>query len=308
MGRGHSGSTVLDCLLNGTPGVCGIGEAAVGLTKDLNSLGAGVREDEVTQFWNSVKSEVNRRCHSWPQVVHDFRRQAHLRNFLPTLFRDESSKYIQRAIQSVTCLYDSVRAVSGSEVVVDSSKEVTRALLLAKHFENAHIIHLVRYPHSVFSSDFDRIENLGKYRFLRRNFDTTRKKPLFAVLTMCSWVGGSCLAEIVKCFTQQVTLLRFEDLREYPIRTLNRLEAEVGISFAETKEKLRYDQSFSTGIGLRGNRMRRENQEFHFRTGASLSSLDAPYNFLATVLTGLLTKIYGYGCVPKFLDQLGEWK
>lgn len=125
----------------------------------------------------------------------------------------------------------------------------------------------------VLSSDLKRIEERGRFQVLRHHVDTEGKEPLFAALTMFNWSVGTVLAEVVKLFAENVTTVRFEDLRSKPIQTLTCVEEQAGISLAETKAKLENSEPLSTGIGVKGSHMRRENRSVRFQTGMPSTSL-----------------------------------
>ena len=296
MGRGHSGSTVLDCLLDNVEGVQGVGETVVGLKKGFCADGDEGRERKVAAFWN----RVNEVCEDetdmeWAEVVEAYREQAHPAKFPKTLLADQETEFIARTVRSVRRVYESVLQVSGADIVVDSSKEVTRALLIAKHFEEGFIIHLVRDPIKVLASDLDRIVNKGKFRFLRKSYDTEGREYLFAFLTCVNWMVGNLLCEVVKLYCgDRCMTVRYEDLRRKPGRTLERIGDRLGIDVAGVVENTERRVPMSTGIGLNGNRMRRGSCEFVFDPGSSQREWPSGYEKMCRLVTYPLLKKYGY--------------
>lgn len=295
-GRGHSGSTVLDCLLDNVEGVQGVGETVVGLKKKFCAGGDGGRERKVAAFWNRVKEVCENEADvDWAEIVDAYREQAHPAKLPKTLLADRETELIARTVRSVRRVYESVRQVSGAETIVDSSKEVVRALLIAKHLEDGFIIHLVRDPIEVLASDLDRIVNKGKFRFLRKSYDTEGREYFFAFLTCVNWVVGNMLCEVVKLYCgDRCMTVRYEDLRREPGRTLERIGDRLGIDVGKVVENVEQRVPMSTGIGLNGNRMRRGSREFVFDPGPSQREWPSRYERMCRLVTYPLRRKYGY--------------
>ncbi len=257
MGRGHSGSTVLDCLLDNAEGVQGVGETVVGLEREFHSKGKRERGKKVATFWNRVRDVCEDGFgKEWGDTVDTYRRQAHISKFPRTLLSE--GEHVATAVNAVRSVYESVRKVSGKEIIVDSSKEVTRALLIAKYIDEGFFIHLVRDPVKVLSSDLDRIVDKGTFRFLRNSYDTEGKEYAFALLTCLNWVVGNLLCELVKSYCGgRCMTVRHENLRGEPGPTLRRIGAKLGVNVEQVVDRVEKQEAMSTGVGLSGNRMRR---------------------------------------------------
>lgn len=296
VGRGRSGSTVLDCLLDNVEGVQGMGETVVGLSEDLDALGAGQRGERVVSFWSRVREQIRQEGgdRAWSETVEAYTDQAHLSRFLYTLFADRKDAYIQRTLRAVGTVYEAVREVSGAEVVVDSSKEVTRGLLLAKHVEDCHLIHLVRNPLSVLSSNLRKMRKKGAFRFLRKQWNPEGKELLFVGLTCVNWTVGNLLCEVLKRCTDEVTTIRLEDLKDAPADTLRLVGSRIGVNVEDVVQKMEEGEAMSTGVGLRGNRMRRRSTEFVFEPSSSDRKVPASYRMMCRAMTFPLRSLYGY--------------
>ena len=295
-GRGHSGTTVLDCLLDNADGAQGVGETVVGLEKDFYPEEDGRREKKVATFWNRVKEVCEDESEmEWGEIVDAYRGQAHISKFPKTLLSGEESEFIARSVSSVRNVYESVRKVSGEDVVIDSSKEVTRALLIAKYLDEGFLIHLVRDPVKVMSSDLDRIVNKGRFRFMRKSYDTEGAEPLFALLTCINWVVGNLLCELAKSYCKNRCMtVRYEDLRKETGRTLREIGDRLKIDVEGVVEYVEKQEPMSTGIGLSGNRMRRGNLKFVFNRSRSKREWPDKYEKMCKFLTYPLRKKYGY--------------
>ncbi len=89
MGRGHSGSTVLDCLLENVKDVQGVRETVVGLKKKFCADEDGERERKVAAFWSQVKEVSEDKAEAdWAEVVEAYREQVHPTKFPQTLLAD----------------------------------------------------------------------------------------------------------------------------------------------------------------------------------------------------------------------------
>ncbi len=198
-------------------------------------------------------------------------------------------------MRSVRSVYGSVQKVSGAENIVDSSKEVACGLLIAKHLEQGFIIHLLRDPIEVLASDLDRIVNRGKFRFLRKSYDTEGREYFFVFLTCVNWVVGNLLCEVAKlyCGDRGMTV-KYEDIRREPGRTLWRIGDRLGIDVGKVVENIEQRVPMSTGIGLNGNRTWRENLEFVFDISPGQRELLGMYEMMCKILTYPLRKKYGY--------------
>ncbi|MGH9276173.1 MAG: glycosyltransferase [Acidimicrobiales bacterium] len=151
-GWGRSGSTLLDRMLGQVPGVVAVGEAREVFLRGCveNRLcGCGVPFDECA-FWTAVGE---RAFGGWAQV--DARAMGEMRHRLdrpwqvPFLLlpwrsrrqRSQASTYVGALEQ----LYAAIAEVSGADVVVDSSKIPSYALLLERALpRRVRAVHLVR--------------------------------------------------------------------------------------------------------------------------------------------------------------------
>ena len=74
-------------------------------------------------------------------------------------------------------LAEAIAKVAGKPHVLDSTKEPTRGLFLAKFVPDAQLIRLVRDPRSAVASHYWRLKEKGFYHFLRRDWHAPRLAP-----------------------------------------------------------------------------------------------------------------------------------
>ena len=156
-GIGRSGSTLVDRLLGQVPGVCAIGELVYTWQRGIaegNRCGCG-EPFQQCPFWEEVLTAA----FGGSQQV-DAAHVEHLRaavdraRFIPWLlapsvrpaFRGKLDEYVAYG----TRIYDAVRAVSGCEVIVDSSKAPSFAFCLRSSRRiDLRVVHVVRDSRAV---------------------------------------------------------------------------------------------------------------------------------------------------------------
>jgi Sulfotransferase family len=153
-GPGRSGSTLLARLLGEVEGWLNVGEAARFLfDADMQArgipCGCGSPLAECP-FWKDIATAIP------PDLLEAGTRMARMRRF-PQLLAHHDIQHLpaeaQRILASLQEAYREVVRANGCEVIVDSSKNPTDALLLsfAPNIE-LHVVHLVRNPRSVVAS------------------------------------------------------------------------------------------------------------------------------------------------------------
>jgi len=196
MGRGHSGSTVLDALLGNAEDLESVGELVSGLERkgEVCSCGTPFHKCE---FWSEVRKDFEQQSNlSLEEGAYLLKRQAHVARWFETFLARPNSSEVQALTEVNQTIVEAVLQVAGKKCMVDSSKEHTRALFLLRFLPNAKIIYLVRNPEGILSSDLFRIKSGSRYKFLRRKFSGKRIVPFFMMLSCMNWVVGNFIAEI----------------------------------------------------------------------------------------------------------------
>ncbi len=151
-GEGRSGSTVLERLIATHPQTCAVGELK-------NLFERGVGHDELCGCGKPVVacelwSEVGRRLiGGWEteagrELVQFFTRVNH-RLLLPLILSGRGAM-VARARSVLALLYPIIAELTGSSVIVDSSKHPAWAYLLAGTRQiDLRVVHLVRHPSGV---------------------------------------------------------------------------------------------------------------------------------------------------------------
>jgi len=135
----------------------------------------------------------------------------------PSLLRSSTQAAVAREyrpiLDALSDVYRRILECSGAEVVVDSSKNPSHALLLSCSPDiEIHVLHVVRNPNDVVGS-------WGK------------KKGYLAVhpprKVISWWWSTNLLSEALKSHAKTYRLLRFEDFTEHPGTTLADITADV---------------------------------------------------------------------------------
>lgn len=154
-GEGRSGSTVLERLLSANPESCAIGEGkylferGVG-SRELCGCGRPVPECEL---WSEVGDRL---VGGWDTAAGrelvDFFTQVNTPRRLPATVAGRGAM-VRRAREVLAELYPMIADITGSSVIIDSSKHPSWAFLLAgTETVDLRVVHLVRHPSGVVQS------------------------------------------------------------------------------------------------------------------------------------------------------------
>lgn len=293
MGRGHSGSTILDALLGSGKHLHSTGEIVSGMprTEDKCSCGKKIKDCD---FWNAVKNKFNEESdYSWEQAAEYIQGQAHLKSFIKT-WRGRNTDNINRLKKINQSLFKAISEVAGKEVVIDSSKEFTRGLFLARYLPDGKVIHLIRNPLRILASNMLRIKE-GKFKVLRYKFDAQKTAFPFILLSAAGWLVGNILGELIHLVEKKNVLrVRYEDLCERPAEELKRIEAFTGYDLTDIIRGIEESREMQIKHMIAGNRMRL-NGSFIFRpSGGKQRELPLRYSLLGILITWPLMLRYGY--------------
>ena len=293
MGRGHSGSTVLDATLGHTSSVESVGELVSGMSRFNAPCSCGLAMRDCS-YWAEIRHRFELRAgRTWEDAASKIASQAHVRNILSNFARNRDE--LREVADITTHLAHSVSEVSGKSVMLDSSKTPSRALFLVRQFPEARVIHLVRHPEAILASNYWRIQAGTGFKFLRRTYRDVRLMPLFLTVSALSWLLGSILAEVVKISRpSQVLLVRYEDIASDPEGQFCRLSKFLDVDVMEGAIAIVGKQPIPFGHNIGGNYVRMR-KTFTFETKKSNNhSLPKPYGVVAKIICWPLMLRYGY--------------
>ena len=258
MGRGHSGSTILDILLGGGAAVESVGELVSGLEWYEAGLpcacGARMRE---CPFWAEVRRRVEADGHGWAELTRASRRHTDVRRWLPTLLAGRDDPELRRLAAMTRSVARAIAAASGKPHVLDSNKEVARGLFLLRYLPEARVIHLVRDPRGIQRSHHWRLREQRGFLFMRRKFTGRGTAPLLLLLAAVAWTVGNVLGELTRrAAPDRVLRLRYEDLRDDPAGTVRAIGAAFGLPVEDVVARLESGEPFPVGHNVCGNHIR----------------------------------------------------
>lgn len=296
MSRPHSGSTILDILIGNGARVEGVGQLVSDMGKLDNpcACGATIRD---CAFWQRVRADVEAHGIGWDEAVAASVGQAHIGRFWRTWRARPDDPEMQRLAQITRTVTEAIAAAAGKPHVLDSTKEPTRGLMLAKYLPEARLIRLVRDPRSAVASHYWRLKDKGFYHFLRRDWRVPGMSPVFLALAAASWTIGNLLGELVaRRAGGRVLLIRYEDLRDDPAGTLGLIGRELGLDLSDSIAKLRDGTPLGVRHIIGGNDVRLE-QGLRFDPARERSRRPLPawVERLTVVLAWPLIRRYGYG-------------
>jgi hypothetical protein len=231
-GLGRSGSTLLELCLGGLPGVCAVGELVHVWergVRDNQLCGCGRRFHDCG-FWWSVGE---RAFGGWDRVdvqqVLALKRSVDRNRFVPRLLTPAPGAAFLRRVRDYDALYrrvyTAVLAVTGAEVVVDSSKHVSLASCLRwDPALDLRLIHVTRDSRGVahsWSKQVRRPEVADSVVYMPRY--TARQASL-------RWLAQNTMLEALSAAGTPRLHVRYEDFVADPAGTLHRVALHLGVS------------------------------------------------------------------------------
>jgi hypothetical protein len=247
MGTGRSGTTILEILLANNPGFTGVGEVhrifRHGFLEDRTcACGKPARQCEL---WAAVLHSSSWQEAELPALAHEIEKgESHGR--FPLVWMGLPATQLARYRTVNEVLFTQIGAATRSDVVVDSSKYASRALMLARSFpDRVKVLCITRSA-------------AGLIRAFQKKHDAEQrpKGPLavaayYLYVLLCMRLVKARLQE--RCFA-----IRFEDLNRDPHAMLGRIESWSGYSLAETKARISSGGWFDVGHIVTGNRLRKK--------------------------------------------------
>lgn len=257
MGRGHSGSTLLDTVLGNSRHIESVGELVSALQRIDSEVCSCGKKMTDCEYWVAIVESFKKENleNSFRDFCKKSIQQANIKNFIPTLFLSNQYK---KNIESSFVFFKKISQRSKKQYVLDSSKEHTRALLFSRS-ENTNIIHIVRRPDRILASTYFRAINGETVKILRRKFKPSNPFFFFLyIFTMSlSWTVGNLFAEIVKTVSKnKVLTIRYEDFVQNPVSQLNKIQNHFSIDLQELIDKIKKKEKLIIGHNVGGNRFR----------------------------------------------------
>jgi UDP-N-acetylglucosamine transferase subunit ALG13 len=293
-GWGRSGSTLLDRLLGQVPGCFSIGEMRDIWLRGLienRKCGCGEPFDRCP-FWTEVgKAAFGGWRLDQAAELHRLRMRFDRPWMVPLLaLRRPQVAGLSRYVEATERLYAAIRDVSGAEVIVDSTKIPSYALVLRRIERiDLRFVHLVRDPRGVVHSwkkSVARPDAVGRPdRMIRYGTASASGRYL-----LYNWTAG-----LLRASRTPYRFLRYEDLVSDPRGHLERVLAFVGLE----RQGLEFLNDGTAVLGANhsvdGNPMRFTTGELTIRADEEWRRLlDRRDQRIVSTIAGPLLRRYGY--------------
>jgi Sulfotransferase family len=280
-GLGRSGSTILDIVLGNHPDIESVGEVnkliRTGWISRESLRGIDQKKlrvpictcgkrldvlhvdtpDEACPFWSSVRSQWVERTdagsiESYPKLQDEFEPQSRWPRLLYERRRRSASF---RSYAGLTrAFFESIRAVSGKPIIVDSSKSPTRALAIGMTPGiDLYVVHLVRDGRGVLAS-------------LRKTFEKDiqagimwdhKGRPMWK--SVAHWIIRNLATEWVcaQLGPKRTMRLRYEDFVADPKGALERIGSLLELDLTDVAEAASSGKPMRAGHNVGGNRTKK---------------------------------------------------
>lgn len=247
MGPGRSGTTILEILLENSPGITGVGELTHlfqdGFVDDAEcSCG---RDLDTCELWGEVKQKMALSLSDSKKAVQLFRNLDWHSGLVKALRRSQNEDEWSHYSEINHKLFAAIEQVTDANFIVDSSKYSARALNLHRLYpQQVKVLCVLRSPEGLMHS------------FLKPNKEEQRPKSLVNILVYYYLVCFSLRLSISK-FKQDVLLIRYEDMIESPLKVLSSIENHLDVDLSVSKKKIENKAVLDVGHIVTGNRLRK---------------------------------------------------
>ena len=295
MGRGHSGTTIIDAILAQSKGVTSYGELVSGVGNlDAEVCSCGERVVSCP-FWSDVAKELEKENITIATQGRDALSIAHVKYFFPILIN-----FYRKRLRQSEIFDQKILSIVGNKgdasVVVDSSKEFTRALYLSKSSLNVKFIFMTRDPERVYSSYYSRLTKGKPLKFLRREVNVKSSFAIVSVLIAISWLVGNALGLIVERIAgkDRVLRVRYEDLVEDSSACLRKIENFLKIPLSESVKASNGQVYMEMHHTIGGNEFRHDGRFRFDPSRQEKHKLPNNIGRIIRVITYPLRKVFNY--------------
>ena len=301
MGRGHSGSTVLDLILGNHNEIIGVGEltSGFGFRNGLDTCSCGELIEHCI-FWKEVWEELKEKYPDTNMEEYSQMMDYMVRFYrLPQLVSNIGlPDWVTNNFTEMTFdLYKLIAVNSECNYIVDSSKELAYAYYLLKTFPvNVKIIHLVRDGRGVMWSRLRRLQAGQPFQFLRYYLSP---KHYFAkmLLTVLSWNFANYWGILLRSiYPKRVLQVRYEDLGTDLTEEVLRIGKFLNLNMTKLVNNLENQGMLKIGHNIGGNQMKNNPSGiFRFQPDyAWQRCLPTKYKALFVLISLPLALYYGY--------------
>jgi len=329
-GLGRSGSTILDVVLGNHPQIESVGEVGnivrngwisheslrgidqKRLRRPICTCGKRLdvlyvdTPDEACPFWSSVRREWVERTdrdsiESYPKLQNDFE----LKRRWPRLLYEKRrpSAPFRSYARLTRTFFESIRAVSGKPIIVDSSMVPVRALAFGMiPGIDLYVVHLVRDGRGIITSHRNTFKKDLQAGIMwdHQGHPMWKTVVRWTVLNLASvvrWIIHNLASEWVctQLGPKRTMRLRYEDFVADPKAALERIGSLIGLDLKDVAIAASSGKPMHAGHNIGGNRTKKSGT-ITLRPNAEewRSALSPTEQRLSWMLMGWLMRRYGY--------------
>ena len=307
MGAGRSGSTVLDVILGSHPDVFGTGELIHIFREEAlhrANCACGEPRDECP-VWTAVRTRWCELTRKTAITDHRdlYRHFCHIQSFdvgLKSWMRlrrrpERQSLRLQECLSQTAALYKAIAEVSGSNIIVESSKNPLRARLLSLVPElDVRLLHLVRDARGVAWSRMKALHTSRESGIPREI------KPRPVTVSAAYWsIMNRYSEQVCRSFRDQPCIrIHYEDLIALPEDTLLAIGRLAGVDYTDVAARLAAGETMNPGHLYAGNRVRTAGPIQLRQDSDWMQHLTPKQQRVIWTLTASQMNRYGYARVP----------
>jgi hypothetical protein len=329
-GLGRSGSTILDVVLGNHPQIESVGEVGnlmrngwisreslrgidpKRLRRPICTCGKRLdvlyvaTPDEACPFWSSVRREWVERTdresiETYPKLQNDFELK---RRWPRLLYEKRRPSALFRSYARLTrAFFESIRAVSGKPIIVDSATVPTRTFALGMiPGIDVYVVHLVRDGRGVITSHRKTFEKDLQAGIMWDHkghpmWKTVVRRRVLYLVSVIRWTVQNLASEWVctQLGPKRAMRLRYEDFVADPNSALERIGSLIELDLTGVAEAASAGKPMQVGHNIGGNRTKKSGI-VTLRPDAEewKSALSPTEQRLSWMLMGWLMRRYGY--------------
>ena len=235
IGSGHSGSTLLDKAIGAGENIFSIGEVKYynKIIGTANKSHCSCEERYIDcPFWSSIKKEVDPEELDTTIRLQSKGVNTNIKSMLHFVYtylnKAKNSSHLESKVLNLKKLYLAILKESNSNTIIDSSKSITRALIINRLLKSEFditFIHLVRNGKAVTSS------------YIRKEWSVTvkgevikgRKKQNDPKTIITNWRNANIVIMFLLTFVKRKIRIRYEDFCKTPIKVINDIYQIMGL-------------------------------------------------------------------------------
>lgn len=297
-GASRSGSTLLECMLNELPGVCGAGEVTHIWDRGFvrNELCGCGRPFHECEFWTEIKNDAFDAAHELDySAVRELRSHVCAYHNLPQLLVPElRSETFQSRLQTYSAhlvrLYQSIQRVSGEPLVTDSSKYPSELFVLSEIEQiELRVVHIVRNAKAVVYA-WQKLKQRPDVHWTKEYFS---RYPFYQ--TALAWNVFNQMISSFESRDLPYVCVRYEELIREPKATLSAICRAVGLD----SHHLEFVEDHAVRLGdnhtVSGNPVRFQRGPISLRLDNEWENGARPiHKLLVDLMTFPLQRRYGY--------------